>query len=94
MGTAGGANGSLEIKSHPFFRGVIWEQLRQIKAPFKPDLKSNVDYTYFPTDEIDQSDHSSAHRAAVDALGEENEAELNLPFIGYTFKRFDAFRGT
>lgn len=93
LGTAGGQNGSLEIKAHPFFKGVIWDQLRQIRAPFKPDLKSNVDVTYFPTDEIDQSDHSQQHRAAVEALGEENEAELNLPFIGYTYKRFDNYRG-
>ena len=94
IGTIGGQNGSAEIKAHPFFKGVIWDQLRHIKAPFKPDLKSNVDYAYFPTDEIDQSDHSNQHRAAVEALGEENEAELNLPFIGYTYKRFDTYRST
>ena len=89
LGTAGGKDGAMEIKAHPFFRGVIWEKLREIHAPFKPDLKSALDTTYFPTNEIDQNDHSAHHRAAVDQLGEENEAELNLPFIGYTYKRFD-----
>jgi len=92
MGTNGGQNGSLEIKMHPFFRGVQWDQLRLIKAPFKPELNSNVDTAYFPVSEIDQNDHSGAHRAEVDKLGEENQAELSLPFIGYTYKRFDAMR--
>lgn len=26
--------------------------------------------------------------------GDDNNAELNLPFIGYTYKRFDAFTGS
>lgn len=29
----------------------------------------------------------------VEQLGEEHVAEMNLPFIGYTYKRFDAFKG-
>lgn len=94
MGAQSGPNGSVDIKAHPFFHGVHWDQLRGIRAPFKPDLRSNVDYTYFPTDEIDQSDHSSHHRAAVDAMPEGAEAELNLPFEGYTYKRFDTYRSS
>ena len=92
LGTAYGANGSTEIRAHPFFQGVIFEQLRNIRAPFEPRLTSNVDVSYFPTDEIDQNDHSAQHRAQVDQLGEEHVAEMNLPFIGYTYKRFDAFK--
>ncbi|KAI9878771.1 MAG: Serine/threonine-protein kinase [Pleopsidium flavum] len=91
LGRAGGAQ---EIKNHPFFRGVIWDQLRKIRAPFEPKLNSNVDVSYFPTDEIDQSDHSAALRAQTQIAGEEHEAEMSLPFIGYTYKRFDAFRGS
>ncbi len=93
MGTASGAQGSQELKAHPFFTGVIWEQLRYIKAPFLPQLSSNVDTTYFPINEIDQNDHSRAHHKEVDAMSEEHSAEMSLPFIGYTYKRFDAMRG-
>ncbi|KAL9598221.1 MAG: hypothetical protein Q9219_004641 [cf. Caloplaca sp. 3 TL-2023] len=93
LGTASGNNGAAEIKAHEFFRGVAWDGLRRIRAPFEPRLNSNVDVSYFPTDEIDQTDHSAAYRAQVDALGEEHVAEMSLPFIGYTYKRFDAFRG-
>ncbi len=73
---------------------MIWDQLRKIRAPFEPKLNSNVDVSYFPIDEIDQSDHSAALRAQTQIAGEEHEAEMSLPFIGYTYKRFDAFRGS
>ena len=88
----GHENGASEVKSHAFFRGVVFEDLRKISAPFKPKLKSNIDFAYFPTDEIDQTDHAASMRAQPEPLGEES-AELSLPFIGYTFKRFNAFRG-
>ncbi len=92
LGRTGGAQ---DLKNHPFFRGVIWDQLRKIRAPFEPKLLSNVDVSYFPTDEIDQNDHSAALRAQTAALqSDEAEAEMSLPFIGYTYKRFDAFRGS
>ncbi|KAF1956224.1 kinase-like protein [Byssothecium circinans] len=89
LGRIGGAN---EIKQHPFFRGVQWDQLRRIRAPFEPKLNSNIDTQYFPTDEIDQNDTSAALRAQTAQSGED-EAAMSLPFIGYTFKRFGAFRG-
>lgn len=94
LGSAGGQFGSTDIREHPFFDRVVWDSLRTIRAPFEPRLNSNVDVSYFPTDEIDQNDHSAMYRAQIDALGDEHVAEMNLPFIGYTYKRFDAFRGS
>ncbi|KAI9735144.1 MAG: Serine/threonine-protein kinase [Cirrosporium novae-zelandiae] len=90
----GGTSGGQQIKQHPFFHGVIWDQLRRIRAPFEPRLSSNVDVSYFPINDIDQSDHSAGYRAQAKNLSEEHEAEMSLPFVGYTYKRFDAFRGT
>lgn len=97
MGTSLGQNGSQELKSHPFFDGVRWDQLRSIRAPFLPQLSSNVDTTYFPTNEIDQSDTTAQTRAQVEAMRNEHSdvsAEMSLPFIGYTYKRFDAMRAS
>lgn len=93
LGSASAVGGGGDIRAHPFFRGVVWDSLRKIRAPFEPKLTSNVDVSYFPIDEIDQADHSAAHRAQTGLLGEEGEAAMSLPFIGYTYKRFDAFRG-
>ncbi|KAI9890724.1 MAG: Serine/threonine-protein kinase [Vezdaea aestivalis] len=87
-----GSGGAQEIRAHPFFKGVQWDLLRKIRAPFEPKLSSNVDTAYFPTDEIDQTDNAAALRAQTVA-NEENNAEMSLPFVGYTYKRFDAFRG-
>ncbi|KAI9749302.1 MAG: Cobalt uptake protein cot1 [Chaenotheca gracillima] len=85
-----GRNGADEIKNHSFFRGVVWDQLRKIRAPFEPKLASNIDTTYFPTDEIDQNDHSASVRAQSNNQSEETAAEMSLPFVGYTYKRFNA----
>ncbi|OCL09536.1 kinase-like protein [Glonium stellatum] len=91
LGRIGGAH---EIKQHPFFRGVQWDGLRRIRAPFEPKLQSNVDTQYFPIDEIDQNDNSAVLRAQTAQGGDDLAAEMSLPFIGYTYKRFDAFRGS
>ncbi|KAI5293771.1 Serine/threonine-protein kinase [Ascosphaera acerosa] len=89
----GAAGGAQEIKNHPFFRGVMWENLRKIRAPFEPKLSSAVDVSYFPIDEIPQEDRSAQLRAQARAMPEEQEAEMSLPFIGYTYKAFTAFQG-
>lgn len=91
LGSAPGIGGGAEIRTHPFFRGVVWDSLRKIRAPFEPKLQSNIDTSYFPCDEIDQVDHSAVHLAQTGVLGGETAAEMSLPFIGYTYKRFDAF---
>ncbi|GAB1319175.1 Serine/threonine-protein kinase [Madurella fahalii] len=88
-----GRGGAHEIKNHAFFRGVEFDSLRRIRAPFEPRLTSNIDTTYFPTDEIDQTDNATLLKAAQAARNanpqQEESPEMSLPFIGYTFKRFD-----
>ncbi|CAH0019516.1 unnamed protein product [Clonostachys rhizophaga] len=87
-----GRGGAHEIKSHAFFRGVDFDSLRRIRAPFEPRLTSNIDTTYFPTDEIDQTDNATILKAQAISQGRsapEESPEMSLPFIGYTFKRFD-----
>ncbi|KAI1733823.1 serine/threonine protein kinase, AGC family COT1 [Xylaria scruposa] len=85
-----GRGGAHEIKAHSFFRGVNFDSLRNIRAPFEPRLKSKIDTTYFPIDEIDQSDNDIVPRAQAGAGGRRSdELDMSLPFIGYTFKRFD-----
>ncbi|KAM5442098.1 Serine/threonine-protein kinase [Microsporum ferrugineum] len=95
IGQEGGQHGgATQIKNHPFFRGVVWEQLRRIRAPFEPRLTSNIDVSYFPIDEIPQEDNSALLRAQARAMPEEQEAEMSLPFIGYTYKAFNAFQSS
>ena len=42
-----GKNGSDEIKRHPFFKDVNWNNIRNSKAPFIPELKNEYDTQYF-----------------------------------------------
>ena len=42
-----GTNGIQEIKSHPFFRGLNWEKLREMKSPFIPNIKDDEDCSRF-----------------------------------------------
>ncbi|ODV63737.1 serine/threonine protein kinase CBK1 [Ascoidea rubescens DSM 1968] len=89
-------NGALDIKSHPFFRGVNWKTIRQIKAPFIPKLSSITDTRFFPTDDLENVPDSPYLTAAAEQReqnkqngGDRNDIKNELPFIGYTFSRFD-----
>ena len=45
-----GKNGAGEIKAHPFFKGVDWENIRDtMKPPFIPDIQNDYDTKYFET---------------------------------------------
>jgi serine/threonine kinase 38 len=49
-----GSNGVDEIKSHPFFEGLDWENIRASKAPYIPELTSDEDCSRF--DKFDEED--------------------------------------
>ena len=44
LGYKGGAN---EIKQHKFFNNFDWDNIKQIKAPFIPDIENDWDTKYF-----------------------------------------------
>ena len=44
-----GKNGSIEIKNHPFFKGINWSKIREMKPPFIPELENEYDCKYFDT---------------------------------------------
>lgn len=90
-----GRSGAHEIKQHPFFAGVDFDNLRRFRAPFEPRLTSDIDTTYFPTEDLEQQardamDVDDPKAGALQAAPEQQETpEMTLPFIGYTFKRFE-----
>lgn len=64
-----------QIKTHDFFYGVDWNSIRQIEAPFVPELHSVTDTSYFPTEDLDQGPE--------EAPAESSLAGQDLPFLGY-----------
>ncbi|CCE63697.1 hypothetical protein TPHA_0F02150 [Tetrapisispora phaffii CBS 4417] len=89
--------GAAELKSHPFFSGVDWNAIRQVDAPYIPKLSSITDTRFFPTDELENVPDSPAMAQAAmqreqmlkNGAVVQASAKEDLPFIGYTYSRFD-----
>lgn len=64
-----------EMKDHPFFKGVDWVNIRQVKAAIVPAVKSETDSSNF-----DQFEEQESVKQDMSKSGEANES-----FIGYTF---------
>jgi protein-serine/threonine kinase len=84
-----GRHGADEIKAHPFFRGVDWSSIREFSAPFIPKLSSITDTSYFPTEELEQLPESPIPPPERVNRSGPSDIREELPFIGYTFSRFD-----
>ena len=73
-----GKNGSQEIKAHPFFKGVNWLKIKEMKPPFIPELSSDYDVKYF--DEFSYIEPFVVPKEKVIRKRKEPE------YTGYTFK--------
>ena len=73
-----GVNGVEEIKKHPFFRGVDWDNIRNTKAPFIPDIKNDWDNKYF--------DHFP-EKEPFYPPEKKNKKRKDINYSGYTFNR-------
>ncbi|QSL66330.1 hypothetical protein MERGE_000708 [Pneumocystis wakefieldiae] len=82
-----GRYGANDIKLHPFFRGVDWDTIREINAPFIPQLKSITDTSYF--EEIDSVPDITMNSPSMLQNKIPSDVDQNLAFVGYTYKRFD-----
>ena len=76
------------IKAHPFFRGVDWNTLRKIRAPFVPNLTSITDTSYFPIEELT----AVPDVVPMDTMSDGNSNAKDLAFVGYTYKRWETLR--
>lgn len=74
-----GRNGAEEIKNHPFFEGLDWKNLRNMKAPYQPQVSSDISNENF--DKFDEEDPFFQ-----DAKKKRGERKIDMNFIGFTYK--------
>ncbi|KPJ01172.1 Serine/threonine-protein kinase Genghis Khan [Papilio xuthus] len=72
-----GKNGLQDFKSHPWFAGLEWDNVREMQAPFVPDVSSPTDTSNFDVDDTDIAVPPPPPSAAFSGR--------HLPFVGFTF---------
>jgi serine/threonine kinase 38 len=75
-----GKNGVEEIKAHPFFKKVDWNNIRNTKAPFIPEIKNDYDTKYFESFEYEEEFYPPVKKF---------KRRKDIEFLGYTYKEGD-----
>jgi serine/threonine protein kinase len=72
-----------QIKRHPFFAGIDWNNIQSQQAPFRPKLSSEADTAYFDNFEsIDMYKTIRDNKKFANMRSDENHV-----FYGYTFNK-------
>ena len=72
-----GLKGADEIKKHPFFKSIDWNNIRKTKAPFIPKLKNDYDTSYFENYEAKEPFYPPAKK---------RKKRKDIEYMGYTYK--------
>lgn len=75
-----GQKGLEDFKSHPWFDGIDWDNIRDGVAPYIPEVSSPTDTSNFDVDETDVRISD-----AVPPTSNAVFTGLHLPFVGFTF---------
>ena len=79
----------LQVKSHPFFDEVKWDDLRSVSAPFVPQLDSEIDTGYYDdfTSAEDMAKYAEVKEKQknVERVKEKEEPISRGVWVGFTF---------
>ena len=75
-----GKNGVEEIKAHPFFKNVDWDNIREGKAPFIPEFENDYDTKYFEEFKYEEEFYPPIKKF---------KRRKDIEFLGYTYKEGD-----
>jgi hypothetical protein len=84
-----------EVRKHPFFTGVYWEDLRSVQAPFVPALDSDLDTGYYddftsPEDMAKYAEVKEKQRN-VDQVQETEDDFSRGIWVGFTFGKHASY---
>ncbi|XP_072284403.1 serine/threonine-protein kinase MRCK beta isoform X3 [Pyxicephalus adspersus] len=81
-----GQNGIDDFKTHPFFEGIDWENIRNMEAPYIPDVSSPSDTSNFDVD-----DDILRNPEVVPPSTHSGFSGFQLPFVGFTYTTESCF---
>eukprot|EP00736_Rhodelphis_marinus_P011128 Rmarinus@m.11551 len=85
----GARGGIAEFQSHPFFAGVNWDGIHVETPPFTPTLKGELDTSNFDKfEELETPEDVRVNAPAAGLKSFQPVSELDVPFLGFTFRRF------
>ncbi|XP_052270982.1 serine/threonine-protein kinase MRCK alpha-like isoform X3 [Dreissena polymorpha] len=77
-----GRGGVQEFKDHEWFQGIDWDNIREMTAPFVPEVSSPTDTSNFDVD-----DSEFKHTDTVPPSTHGIFKGHHLPFVGFTFTK-------
>jgi hypothetical protein len=80
-----GRNGCDEIKNHPFFDNFDWDHVRKQKAPYVPNISSEISAENFDKFDEEEPFFPGDAKGQRKAGGGANR-KFDMHFIGYTYK--------
>ncbi|KAF3456764.1 hypothetical protein FNV43_RR01418 [Rhamnella rubrinervis] len=81
-----GTKGADEIKAHPWFKGIEWDKLYQMKAAFIPEVNDELDTQNFEKFEEADSEIQASTKAGP---WRKMLSSKDINFVGYTYKNFE-----
>jgi serine/threonine kinase 38 len=81
-----GTKGADEIKAHPWFKGVEWDKLYEMKAAFIPEVNDELDTQNFEKfEEVDNQSQPSSKSGPWRKM----LSSKDVNFVGYTYKNYE-----
>ncbi|XP_053113811.1 serine/threonine-protein kinase MRCK beta isoform X4 [Hemicordylus capensis] len=81
-----GQNGIQDFKSHAFFEGLNWDNIRNLEAPYIPEVSSPSDTSNFDVD-----DDVLRNPEMIPPGSHTGFSGLHLPFVGFTYTTESCF---